>query len=320
MKKIKHIVFGGAGFVGINLVKKLQEKNETILVVDNLSNSRKDILFNISNKNMVFFKKLNINNKHDMKGLSKNYSFDRQCIVWHLAANSDIASGIDDINVDLNDTFLTTIAILEFCKMNSIKQLAFASSSAVYGNLDGIAVSEEHGPLYPISNYGAMKLASEAVISAAFEQYLDKSIIFRFPNVVGFPSTHGVIHDFINKLKLNPNMLNVLGDGNQQKCYVHSEDLVEMLINIFDKTNGLDILNIGPDDDGIKVSRIAELVVNKMSQDAEIRYEDKKQGWVGDVPVFKYDSTKMIALGFKPLKSSEEAVIQTISQILTESF
>ena len=139
-----------------------------------------------------------------------------------MAANSDIPAGVLNPDIDLRDTFLTTFEILKAMKKFNIKVLNFASSSAIYGDFGNEIIHESIGPLFPISNYGAMKLASEAQISAACEGFLNRANIFRFPNVVGAPATHGVILDFINKLRLNKNELQVLGNGTQQKAYLLS--------------------------------------------------------------------------------------------------
>ena len=138
-----------------------------------------------------------------VRQLSHDKPFD---MTWHLAANSDIRAGVADAEVDLRDTFMTTFNTLRIMRELKIPRLAFASTSAIYGVQPGKMV-EDLGPLFPISNYGAMKLASEACISAALEAYLQQAWVFRFPNVVGSRSTHGVIHDFVQKLKANPNEL-----------------------------------------------------------------------------------------------------------------
>ena len=271
-KKIRHIIFGGAGFIGINLTRYLLKENSNILVIDNLSNSRFDVLQKLTKSHYVFFEELNINDKNSLSKLAKSYDFEESCICWHLAANSDISKGIDDISIDLDNTFMTTISVLEFCKDYEIKSFVFSSSSAIYGDHLGKALDENYGPLIPISNYGAMKLASEAVISASYGKFLNKAIIFRFPNVIGYPATHGVIHDFINKLGKNPEKLQVLGNGKQQKTYLHAEELVKILCSVINKLSGLEVINIGPCDDGIKVSQIAELVTENFSPNAKIEY------------------------------------------------
>ena len=153
--------------------------------------------------------------------------------------------------------------------------LFFASSSAIYGFHEN-RLFEDIGPLMPISNYGAMKLSSEALISASQESFLEKVCIFRFPNVVGIPATHGVILDFIRRLRSHPNKLEVLGNGSQQKTYLHVEELVEamLFINITTGT-GMNYYNIGATDDGISVKDIAELTVKRVSPQAIISYQEQ---------------------------------------------
>src|SRR6185295_11043832 len=146
-----------------------------------------------------------------------------------------------------------------------IPKLAFASTSAIYGEHPGL-MREDIGPLFPISNYGAMKLASEAAISAALEAFLERAWIFRFPNVVGSRATHGAIFDFVQKLKKNPSRLDVLGDGSQEKPYFHVADLVEAMMFIVDKAaERLNFFNIGTAETVSSVRYMAEAVVKRQS-------------------------------------------------------
>jgi UDP-glucose 4-epimerase len=195
------------------------------------------------------------------------------------------------------------------------KKLYFASSSAVYG-FNKNRLYEDIGPLLPISNYGAMKLSSEALISASLESFLDKVCIYRFPNVVGIPATHGVILDFVNKLKRDPTKLEVLGNGTQQKTYLHVSELVDAMLFINDKThNGMNYYNIGAMDDGVYVKQIAEETTKVVSPNAIINYQSNDRGWVGDVPRFYYTVDKLKNLGWSPKMSSLEAVQRAVNEI-----
>ena len=239
--------------------------------------------------------------------------------MWHLAANSDIPAGIADANVDLRDTFLTTFNTLEIMQERGCRRLAFASSSAIYGDLGDTELREDTGPLLPISNYGAMKLASEGAISAAAEKFLDVALIFRFPNVVGVPATHGVILDFIRRLREDPTHLDVLGDGTQQKAYLHVSDLVDAMMTIQRlNTRKLDVFNIGPVDDGVTVRRIAEETVAASFPTAQLAFGTGNKGWVGDVPRFRYSIAKLQALGWQPTLDSLGAVRRAISEIVRQ--
>ena len=305
---MKILIIGGAGFIGSVLVKEMLQDNVDIIVIDKLSLGSIDYI----DTTKVEFHQIDINNtKQVLKALE-----DRKVgEVWHLAANSDIPAGVEDMNVDLDDTFMSTVSTLKIMKKIGCKKLYFASSSAVYGfNEDRL--HEDIGPLLPISNYGAMKLSSEALISASLESYLDKVCIYRFPNVVGVPATHGVILDFVKKLKKDMSVLEVLGNGTQQKTYLHVSELVEAMLFINDNTdNGMNYYNIGAMDDGVTVKQIAEETTNRVSPNATINYQKSDRGWVGDVPHFYYSVDKLKVLGWSPKMLSLEAIQRAVSEI-----
>jgi UDP-glucose 4-epimerase len=236
--------------------------------------------------------------------------------VWHLAANSDIQAGGRDPDVDLRLTFMTTYNVLKVMQALGIGRILFASSSAIYGEHDG-PLREDSGPLFPVSNYGAMKLASEGIISAALEQHLKQTWIFRFPNVVGGRATHGAIFDFIKKLRNNPAELEVLGDGTQQKPYLHVSELIDAMIWSFERsTNRLNYFNIAPATGSSTVRFIAEAVVRAAAPGAKIRYTGGSRGWVGDVPRFSYSTEKLQRLGWTPKMNSDQAVELAVQENL----
>ena len=236
--------------------------------------------------------------------------------LWHMAANSDIGVGGLNPDVDLQATFLTTYNSLKLMESLGIPEIAFASSSAIYGPHDGV-LREETGPLFPISNYGAMKLASEGAITAGLERFGKRAWIFRFPNVVGPRSTHGIIFDFLKKLKKTPHELEVLGDGTQQKPYLHSQELIDAMIFIFEKSRErLNCFNVAPPDSSTTVRYIAEAVVRAAAPNARIRYTGGSRGWVGDVPKFQYSIAKVQKLGWSPKMTSNEAIERAIRENL----
>ena len=238
--------------------------------------------------------------------------------VWHMVANSDIGAGVADPNVDLKDTFLSTFNVLVAMRDAGIRKLAFASTSAVYGMHDRV-LEENIGPLFPISNYGAMKLASEALISAAVESYLERAWIFRFPNVIGPRATHGIIFDLLTKLSRKPVDLEVLGDGTQQKPYLHVSELVEAMLWIYEHaSDALNWFNIGPPDEGATVKEIAEAVQRQAAPATPIRFTGGNKGWVGDVPKFRYSIEKLKRLGWSPQLTSGQAVKRAVSEIHAE--
>ncbi len=312
------VLAGGAGFIGCKLVAHFLGLGQHVLVLDNLCRGKQEYIQDLQPQAHVHF--VNIDLANTEKTLQTIRDFHAKYpvqAVWHMAANSDIPAGIADANVDLNDTFMTTFSLLQAMKALGLKNLAFASSSAVYGDHGPTCKLHENiGPLLPISNYGAMKLASEALISAAAESWLQGAWLFRFPNVVGVPATHGVILDFIRKLRATPGELQVLGNGTQQKAYLHVEDLVEaMLFIVAHAKEKVNVFNIGPEDAGCTVAQIASETVAKVQPSAAIRYGEEPRGWVGDVPKFLYSVEKLAALGWKPRHSSLETVRRAVAEI-----
>lgn len=241
-------------------------------------------------------------------------------IVWHLAANSDISAGVADAKLDFRRTLQTTFAILEAAKSGGVRKIAFASTSAVYGERDEV-LAENSGPMLPISNYGATKLASEALLSAAAETFLEKLWIFRFPNVVGPRATHGAIHDFIRQLASRPASLKVLGDGSQTKPYLHVSELIAAMKFIAARANGRrNVFNIGPSGAGTNVAFIAEKVIARVLPGITINYSGGDRGWVGDVPRVRYSTDRLADLGWEPTLGSDEAVVRAIDEIATPAF
>lgn len=305
------LVVGGAGFIGSVLIKEMLQDKADIIVIDKLSLGSANYI----NTTKVELHKIDINNVEQVMEVLQGKKVDE---VWHLAANSDIPAGIEDMNVDIDDTFMSTVSTLKIMKEIGCKKLYFSSSSALYG-FNKNRLHEDIGPLMPISNYGAMKLSSEALISASLESFLDKVCIYRFPNVVGVPATHGVILDFVKKLKKDMSILEVLGNGTQQKTYLHVSELVEAMLFINNNTeNGMNYYNIGAMDDGVFVKQIAEETVKIVSPDAKIHYQKADRGWVGDVPRFYYSVNKLKDLGWSPKMSSLEAVQRAVGEIASQ--
>lgn len=311
------LVTGAAGLIGANLIRRLLDAGQRVTGMDNLCRGTLANLNDLLNHPEFSFARVNLDDIEAYRSaLITAHAASPIQEIWHLAANSDIPAGVNDPAVDLRDTFMTTYNTLLLMAELGIDTLAFASSSAVYGDFGHQAIDEDAGPLFPISNYGAMKLASEAAISAAAESHLKHAYIFRFPNVVGVPATHGVILDFIRKLDVTPGQLSVLGNGTQQKSYLHVEELVDGMLFIREQAGDrLNYFNIGTDDAGISVRRIAEHVVAKVAPAAQLSFGTENRGWVGDVPRFRYSIAKLENLGWRPRLSSEEAIVRAIEQI-----
>lgn len=302
MKKI--LVTGGAGFIGSHLCDYLLMDDNYVIVVDNLLLGRESNISHLYQNSKFRFYKEDILNYENMSKIFKEENLE---VVFHLAANSDIAVSRENPDIDLNNTFMTTYYILNLMKEHEIKKIVFSSTSAIYGETNE-KISEDHGPLFPISHYGAGKLSSEAFISSFAENNDMQAWIIRFPNVVGERATHGVLIDFINKLKKNPSELEVLGNGEQLKQYIYVKDMVEAILFVWKNSNEkINFYNVGVES-RTKVKNIAKMIIREIGLKATIKYTGGKRGWVGDVPAFDYDLTKINKLGWKAKHSSDEAV------------
>ncbi len=309
----RHIITGGAGFIAVNLARRLLASGGSVIALDDLSRGRRSALAEFESDPSFAFHAIDCSDGAAMTALFATIG--QVTDVWHLAANSDIPAGIEDPSIDLERTLLTTVGTLAAMRAHAVPTLHFASSSAIYGDLGERRIVEDIGPLEPISNYGAMKLASEAQIRAAVEAYLPRANIFRFPNVIGVPATHGVIMDFMAKLRVTPDRLDVLGDGSQQKAYLHVDDLVDAMLHIAGLKGRYLVFNIGPTDDGVTVRWIAETVRDHAAPDATIRFGEGGRGWVGDVPRFLYSTARLNATGWLPRIGSEDAVRRAVIEI-----
>ena len=304
------LVAGGAGFIGSHLIDSLLANGHTVVCADKLIMGKQNIAHLEGNPDF----KLYDYELADQKLVDRIFAENKIDAVYHLAANSDIQKGGKEPSIDFNDTFLTTRALLEGMRKADVKKMFFASTSAVYGEMLDVELTETTGGLMPVSYYGGAKLASEAVISSYVSMCDMSVVIFRFPNVIGPRLTHGVIFDFIKKLQKNPHELEILGNGTQCKPYIYVHDLVEAIVMLTKEFNpGETVYNLSVNSEGTTVTRIAEIVVEELGlENVKFAYTGGDRGWKGDVPRFKYDISKVLSTGWTPKHTSDEAVRQTV--------
>ena len=310
----RYFISGGAGFIGSHLADRLVGDGGDVTVYDNLSSGKVSHIQHHLGKSYFKFVQADL---ADTKTL--NLAMKGHDAVFHLAANPDAREGIKNPALDLNIGTIATFNVLEAMRLNGVKKIVFSSSGTVTGDTPAMPVIEEYGPLLPISLYGASKLAGEGLMSAYCHVFEMQAYIFRFANIIGPRATHGVIYDFIKKLRKSPQELEILGDGTQAKPYLLVEDCLKGIfcaLKNSDKQCG--IYNLGCNST-TSVKRIAELVVNEMGiHNVRFNYTGGKRGWRGDVPQFQFNVEKMKGLGWSASHTSDEAVQIAIGRILAE--
>jgi len=319
------LVTGGAGFIGSHLVDGLMNRGAEVFVFDNLSSGSMENIRNWLKSPGFTFIKGDLLSPIDLEKLKiESYS-----LIFHLAANPEVRIGSTDPSTHFQQNIVATHRLLEAMRnAESRSTLVFASTSTVYGEATKIPTPEDYAPLRPISAYGASKLACEALISAYAYTYGFKAVILRLANIVGPRSRHGVIKDFIEKLRKNPKELEILGDGTQSKSYLHVTECVEaFLLSAYRAREGsgdekVEIYNVGSEDE-VSVRKIASIVLEEMGlEEGSVRIfctggVDGGRGWKGDVKRMLLDVGRLKALGWKPRLRSEEAVRRAAKEILS---
>lgn len=298
-------VTGGAGFIGSHVVDLLVSAGCQVTVYDNLSLSTDAYIADYTREGRITFHEADLLDPDRLTEAMAGHD-----IVWHLGANTDIPSGYTKHRIDLDNDVIATWNVLEAMVATSTPEMLFASTGAVYGeSIDG-TFSEASGPLIPVSLYGAGKIASEAFISAYCNLFGLRAWIYRFGNVIGARTNHGIIFDFIAKLRKDATTLEVLGTGVGEKNYFLVEECIHGMLFTYHAQEGPFpvLVNLGTDST-TRIMDIAEIIIEEMGL-ADVRYEftGTPRGWPGDQPVVLLDTTRVHELGWFARRTSSEAV------------
>ncbi len=311
------MVIGGAGFIGSHLCDALLADGHQVICIDNFSLGTKENISHLQGKEKFILYEADAADRDLLVGI---FAKTEPEIVYHLAANSDIQASAVNPDVEYRNTYTTTYNVLYCMRKCGVKRLFFASTSAVYGDKRDVLLDENTPNLSPISYYGAAKLGSEALISAFTYMNDMRSLVFRFPNVIGPRLTHGVIFDFIRKLQKDDSQLEILGDGRQTKPYIYVTDLVNAIVRFsvseIEIIDGVSLYNLGVEGES-SVTGIADILCEEMGlKGVKYRYTGGEGGWKGDVPRFRYCIDKIHKEGWKAEYTSDEAVRKTIQNVL----
>ncbi len=308
-----YFITGGAGFIGSHVVDRLVPKNG-VTVYDNLSSGKETFISEHFGKPFFRFVKADLLDAGTLVREMRGHDS-----VWHLAANPDIRKGTESTMVDLQQNTIATYNVLESARRNDIKTFVFSSTSTIYGRAKKFPTPEDYGPCLPISLYGASKLACEGLVTAFAELYGIKVWIYRFANIVGHRSTHGILYDLVEKLNNDRSKLEVLGDGKQMKSYLLVEECVDGMIYAFKRAKDrVNYFNLGASDQ-ILVKDIVDILLEETKlKKVKVKYTGGEGGWKGDVPKFLLDNRKMSKLGWKPKHTSKQAVREAAKIVVKE--
>ena len=305
------LITGVAGFVGSNFLDYLLSKGHHIVGVDNFSTGKTEFIENAINNSNFTFLNFDLLNLRDLKQATKNID-----IVFHFAANADVRFGLQHSDKDLKQNTIVTFNVLEAMRYNNVKKIIFSSTGSVYGEPNEFPTPENCAFPIQTSLYGASKLAAEGLIQAYCEGYNFQAWIFRFVSLLGERYSHGHVFDFYNKLRLDPNKLEVLGDGTQKKSYLYIKDCINAVMIALEKSNQkINIFNLG-NYEYSEVKDSVKWIIEYLGLSPEIIYLGGKRGWVGDNPFIHLDISKILNLGWKPKLDIKSGIIKTISYLI----
>jgi UDP-glucose 4-epimerase len=300
-------VTGGAGFIGSHIADRLVKDGANVTIYDNFSTGQEQFISHHVANPMVSVVRADVLDRERLQNEMASCDF-----VFHLQANADVRHGMRLTRVDLEQNTIATWNVLEAMRINGIRHIVFASSATVYGEPDAFPTPESYAPLQT-SLYGASKLAGEAMMQAYSEYFGITCYIFRFVSWIGERYTHGVIFDFMKKLKSDRQMLEILGDGKQRKSYL---DVIDGVNGIFYTVQHAkerkNVLNLGHDE-FMSVRDLADIVVDELGlRGVRYRTTGGQRGWLGDSPFVHLDTTRLKALGWQPQISIEQGIRNTV--------
>ena len=304
------VVTGGAGFIGSHLVDALVAQGDRVLVIDSLISGSMANLAGYTEKDVKLV-------RADLLADGWQKSLEGADRVYHLAADPDVRQSAITPDSQIRNNIIATQRVLEAMRLSGVRQIVFTSTSTVYGEASVIPTPEYYTPMEPVSIYGASKLACEALISAYCHSFDMQAWVYRFANIIGERSGHGVLYDFIAKLKQDPRTLEILGDGRQSKSYLEVKECTKAMLYAAGHSDGrYNVFNIGSED-WVDVKTIADTVTEEMGlPEVKYHFTGGDRGWVGDVPKMQLSVEKLKSLGWTPGIGSRESIRVAVRSML----
>lgn len=285
------LITGGCGFIGINLIDHLLNRNHShrIRVVDNLSVGKREDLLSIGEFKETALDEIGDVPRKRMELVVGDIRDEKLSLfscrgidaIVHLAANTGVVPSIEDPVTDCTSNVIGTLNYLQAARKNDVQLFVFASSGAPLG--------EQNPPIHermvprPISPYGASKLAGEAYCMAYHGSFGLDTVVLRFGNVYGPYSTHkgSVVAKFIGHI-LASEPLPVYGDGTQTRDFIYVDDLIQAILLALDNPKiGGQVFQIATHREHTvlevvdELNRLSDKYLDRMSQ---VVFEKERKG------------------------------------------
>ncbi|MFQ5767330.1 MAG: NAD-dependent epimerase/dehydratase family protein [Acidobacteriota bacterium] len=306
MRKGRVLVTGGRGLVGVPLVRRLLESGLQVTVLDDGSCASRLALMDVPGIRWV---KGDVRNRVDLAGLGAG----PWSAVYHLAARASVPASVQDPRLDFAVNAGGTLELLEWAREAGVERFVYPSTVAVYDRGAALPLKET-SPVGPSSPYGASKLAGEGLVLAWGRTYGLEVVVLRLFNVYGPGMAKYVIHDLVRKLQRNPWDLEILGNGEQVRDYVHVQDAVSAFILAAGSAPSGSILNLGSGEP-VRIGDLADAIIKAMGlQDVRKRFTG--QSWAGDIDAWYADNTRLKGLGWKPEVSLRHGLQEAVAWLM----
>lgn len=301
---MKYLVTGGNGFIGRAFCQAATITHHDTFVID------KDAPFPVDIANGTALNNMMAKCEPDW--------------VVHLAATPGVSGGQHDIGTAQMQDIFNLRNVLQAMKLSHCKRILFVSTGSVYGHSANGA--DEWPALSPqTSFYAASKQACEGWLSAQALAEKITVVVLRLGTILGPGNNKGLTKDFVAKLTQDPTRLEVLGNGQQTKSYLHIDDLVSAMFATMEHAQTLNLGNVPvfdvynvAGDYAPSVEAVANVVASEMNLSPKIEYGNKPSGFFGDVPHIHLDNETLMSIGWKPKHSPIDAVTANVRWLLAD--
>ncbi len=323
--KNKILVTGAAGFIGFHLCRRLLERGDEVVGLDNL-NDYYDVNLKLSRLNQLTaersFKpvRLDLADRDGISGLFKEEKFD---IVVNLAAQAGVRYSLVNPYIYIDSNITGFLNVIEGCRHNKVRHLVFASSSSVYGSNTKMPFSAHHNVDHPVSLYAATKKANELMAHTYASLYKIPCTGLRFFTVYGPWGRPDMALFLFTKAILENKPIDVFNYGKMQRDFTYIDDIVEGVVRVMEKIpepnpdwNGdnpdtatsyapYKLYNIG-NNNPVELMRFIEAIEKCLGKKAEKNFLPIQ---AGDVPATYADVDDLMKdVGFKPSTTIEDGI------------